>query len=79
MVWMPMGFLSAKRARRDNTWTFSSIIGTSSWRLQLFRRWRSCSFAAASFSSLVDDALDEMRDMLDKNEAVKAFVNREDM
>ena len=31
------------------------------------------------FSSLVDDALDEMRDMLDKNEAVKAFVNREDM
>ena len=31
------------------------------------------------FSELVDDALEEMRDMLDKNEAVKAFVNREDM
>ena len=38
---------------------------------------RSVSFEL--FSSLVDDALDEMRDMLDKNEAVKAFVNREDM
>ena len=30
------------------------------------------------FSSLVDDALDEMRDMLEKNEAVKALVNGED-
>ena len=26
------------------------------------------------FSELVDDALEEMRDMLDKNEAVKALV-----
>ena len=29
------------------------------------------------FSKLVDDALDEMRDMLDKNEAVKALVEGE--
>lgn len=29
------------------------------------------------FSELVDDALDEMRDMLEKNEAVKALVNGE--
>ena len=30
------------------------------------------------FSKLVDDALDEMRDMLEKNEAVKALVNGEE-
>lgn len=29
------------------------------------------------FSELVDDALDEMRDMLDRNEAVKALVEGE--
>ena len=29
------------------------------------------------FAKLVDDALDEMRDMLDKNEAVKALVEGE--
>lgn len=31
------------------------------------------------FSELVDDALDEMREMLEKNEAVKAYVNGEGM
>lgn len=31
------------------------------------------------FSELVDDALDEMREMLEKNETVKAYVNGEGM